>query len=138
MLEESSSSVTIRSADRDRVERALDDYLADLFGRHPEVTRVVWFGSWVTGIPAPGSDVDLCLVLDRAEDSPRHRIPRYLPDGFPVGIDLFPYTEEELALIQRDRPEWHRCLTTGKQVTRRDWESGRKPGRKLREEPQGA
>ena len=33
--------------------------------------RAIWFGSRVNGIPAPGSDVDLCLVLARSE---KHRL----------------------------------------------------------------
>jgi predicted nucleotidyltransferase len=131
---ESSSSVVVKSADRNAIEQAVDTYLGELFARHPEVVRVIWFGSWVTGIPHPGSDVDLCPVLDRAEGPPRQRVPVFLPNGFPVGIDLFPYTEEELEVIRRERPGWYRCLTTGREVTRRQWISGRRRGRKPREQ----
>lgn len=131
----SSNSVIVKSADRDLIEQAVSSYLRELFTKHSEVIKVIWFGSWVTGIPRPGSDVDLCLVLDRAKDDPpvppRQRIPRYLPEGFPVGIDLFPYTEAELAEIERDRPGWFRCLTTGREVTRKDWQPKRKRNRKL-------
>jgi hypothetical protein len=131
---ESSSSVVVRSADRNAIEQAVDTYLGELFAGHPEVVRVIWFGSWVTEIPRPGSDVDLCLVLDRGEGPPRQRVPGFLPNGFPVGIDLFLYTAEELEVIQRERPGWYRCLTTGREVTRRQWGSDRRRGRKSPEQ----
>ena len=75
--------------------------------------RIVWFGSRVSGVPAPGSDVDLCLVLAHADKSFRERIGDYLPLGFPVGLDLFPYTLAELERLRREHPSWHRALTSG-------------------------
>ncbi len=75
--------------------------------------RIIWFGSRVNGIPAPGSDVDLCLVLAHADKPFRERIGDYLPIGFPVGLDLFPYTLVELERLQQEHPSWHRALTTG-------------------------
>ena len=75
--------------------------------------RIVWFGSRVTGIPSPGSDVDVCLVLERSDKPFRERAADYLPVGFPVGMDLFPYTAEELDRLQRDHPSWRRALTAG-------------------------
>lgn len=75
--------------------------------------RIVWFGSRVSGIPAPGSDVDLCLVLAHSDRPFRERIGDYLPLGFPVGLDLFPYTLAELERLRREHPSWHRALTSG-------------------------
>jgi predicted nucleotidyltransferase len=78
------------------VERALDDYVRALVARRPEVQEVILFGSLVTGIPVPGSDVDLMLILDRSGRSFLDRIPEFLPAGFPVGVDVFPYTRDEI------------------------------------------
>ena len=75
--------------------------------------RAVWFGSRVHGIPAPGSDVDICLVLARSDKPFRERAADYLPVGFPVGLDLFPYTLAELERLRRERPAWHRAMTSG-------------------------
>jgi hypothetical protein len=36
-------------------------------------------------------------VLVASEKLFRERIPDYLPDAFPVGVDLFPYTRREIA-----------------------------------------
>ena len=75
--------------------------------------RIIWFGSRVNGIPAPGSDVDLCLVLADSDKPFRERIGDYLPLGFPVGLDLFPYTVAELERLRQEHASWHRALTSG-------------------------
>ena len=73
----------------------------------------MWFGSRVNGTPSPGSDVDICLVLARSDKPFRERAGDYLPVGFPVGLDLFPYTAEELDRLRLDHPSWHRAITAG-------------------------
>jgi hypothetical protein len=40
--------------------------------------------------------VDLLVLLDHDERPPRERIPDYLPDAFPVGVDVIPWTRAEL------------------------------------------
>ena len=79
----------------------------------PEVRRIIWFGSRVNGIPAPGSDVDVCLVISRSDRRPRDRIGDYLPFGFPVGMDLFPYTVAEFERLRHEHPSWHDAITSG-------------------------
>lgn len=104
----------IKLADRDSIARAVEAYVAQLRREHPEVRRVIWFGSWVNGIPTPGSDVDLCIVVERADKPPRERIVDYLPVGFPVGIDLFVYTVEELARLAQTSPGFYAAIQGGK------------------------
>lgn len=84
------------------MEQALDDYVRGLTGRHSEIEEVVLFGSLVSGTPVPGSDVDLLLVLSHSNRSFLDRIPVYLPSGFPVSVDVFPYTREELERMKAD------------------------------------
>ncbi len=96
--------------------RSVAAYARDLRAARPEVRRILWFGSWVNGIPAPGSDVDLCLVLTGSDLLSRDRIPRYLPTGFPVGIDLFVYTEAELDRLKENHASWYRCIMSGKEM----------------------
>ncbi|MGH7254716.1 MAG: nucleotidyltransferase domain-containing protein [Nitrospirales bacterium] len=91
-----------------------------MIARHSEVLEVIWFGSWVTGQPSRRSDVDLCLLLS---DSPipriRDRIPQYLPDRFPGGMDLFPYTQVEFDRLRTSRASWWRAIRAGRTVVRR-------------------
>jgi predicted nucleotidyltransferase len=75
----------------------MDEYAARLLAEHPDVEEVVVFGSFAEDRYAPGSDIDVLVVLTSAEASVRDRIPALLPGAFPVGVDLFPYTRGELA-----------------------------------------
>jgi hypothetical protein len=62
--------------------------------------------------------VDLCLVLRESDRPFRERIPQFLPNGFPVGLDLFPYTVQELDRLRDESPQWYRCLMSGRVMTR--------------------
>jgi len=91
------SSVLVKSVDPAKVRRSVDEYARRLFAEHPEVEEVVVFGSFAKGNYAPGSDVDILIVLSDSARPFRDRIPELLPGAFPVGLDLFPYTRAEIA-----------------------------------------
>lgn len=93
------SSVVVKSVDEARVRRAMDDWAARLLAAHLEVEEIVVFGSFAEGRYAPGSDLDVFIVLARSEKSVRDRIPDFLPGAFPVPVDLFPYTRDEIATL---------------------------------------
>jgi predicted nucleotidyltransferase len=93
----SSPSVEIKSLDGAEVHRAVDGYANWLLSSFPEVEEVVVFGSFEKGTYAPGSDVDILIRISGSGKTVRDRVPGYLPATFPVGMDLFPYTDEELA-----------------------------------------
>ena len=107
------ASLAVKSNNEAAVERAVRVWARHIRDRRPEVRRIIWFGSRVNGIPAPGSDVDLCLVLTHSDKPFRERIGDYLPFGFPVGLDLFPYTLAELDRLRLEQASWHRALTSG-------------------------
>lgn len=91
------SSVAVKSVDEAQVRRRMDDYAARLLSSHPEIEEIVVFGSFAEGTYAPGSDLDVFIILSHSEKSIRDRVPGYLPGAFPVGVDLFPFTREEIA-----------------------------------------
>jgi len=95
---------------------AVVGYAAQLRKSYPEVMRIIWFGSWVNGLPAPGSDVDLCIILSSSDKTARDRISDYLPLGFPVGIDLFTYTQAEFEHLQQSSPSWFAAITSGVEI----------------------
>ena len=66
---------------------------------HPEIEQVLLFGSLARGEAVPGSDADLLVILSSAAQPFIERIPRYLPTGVPLGVDVFPYTREEIARL---------------------------------------
>ncbi|HEU4759938.1 MAG TPA: nucleotidyltransferase domain-containing protein, partial [Dehalococcoidia bacterium] len=53
------------------------------------------FGSLARDEAVPGSDVDLLLILDNTDLPMPDRFNRYRPDRFPVGVEVFAYTEDE-------------------------------------------
>lgn len=116
MRYESSGSVKIFSIDREDVERAVREWVDHLRARHPEIERIIWFGSWVTGRPTPRSDVDICLVLSSSPDRFRDRIPKYLPDRFPVSVDLHPFTREEFDQLQEEAPQLRAAIAAGREI----------------------
>jgi predicted nucleotidyltransferase len=90
------NTVGVTWFDSEAVRRALDAYVTSLVRAHPEVDEVILFGSLVKGVAVPGSDVDLLIVLNKADRRFLDRIPLFLPTGFPVGVDVFPYTRDEM------------------------------------------
>ena len=91
------SGVVVKSIDEGVVRRAMDAYAVRLLAAHPEVEEIIVFGSFADDTWAPGSDLDVFVVLSRSAKSVRDRIPNLLPGAFPVGVDLFPFTREEVA-----------------------------------------
>jgi predicted nucleotidyltransferase len=91
------NSVVIKSVDETAVRRAMDAYAARLLKSHREIEEVVVFGSFENCTWAPGSDLDVFVLLSASDRPVRDRIPELLPGAFPVGIDLFPFTREEIA-----------------------------------------
>jgi predicted nucleotidyltransferase len=77
----------------------MDDYAQRLLTTRPEVEEIVVFGSFERGNYAPGSDLDVFIVLTRSDKLLRERMVDFLPGRFPVPTDLFPYTREEMASL---------------------------------------
>jgi len=72
----------------------------DLKKKHPEIKEVFLFGSVARGDYGIKSDVDLLLVL-KSSRKKRYfdRIPDYLDFEFPLEVEIFPFTEEELSKV---------------------------------------
>ncbi len=79
------NGVVVKSVDEGAVRRAMDACGALLLAAHPEVEEIVVFGSFADGAWAPGSDLDVFIVMSHSVTSVRDRIPDLLPGPFPVG-----------------------------------------------------
>jgi predicted nucleotidyltransferase len=110
------NSVVIKSINRDQIRRSVLNYAAQLRKQHPEIERIIWFGSWVSGLPSPGSDVDICLLLSESNTPVHDRVSVYLPVGFPVGVDLCVYTMQEFQELKRSSPGWYAAITSGENI----------------------
>lgn len=89
-------TVKIRSVNKEFILSETRKYLELQKILHPELIGAYLFGSFVKGTYAPGSDIDILLVLEKSDRKMRDRIPQFLPGRFPVGMDIFPYTKDEL------------------------------------------
>ena len=80
--------------------------------RHPEVHRVLLFGSYARGDFSARSDMDLLVVL-RSSDRPlKERIAEFLDDCADYPTDVFPLTDAELQERLHDGdPFWTRAVT---------------------------
>jgi predicted nucleotidyltransferase len=70
----------------------------------PEVLRIGYFGSYARGDWGVGSDVDLVLIVDRADEPFVRRGASWDATDLPVPADLLVYTKAEWeALLGRGR-----------------------------------
>ena len=90
------NSVEIKSVDAALVRRCADEYATRLLATRDDVEEVIVFGSFADQTYAPGSDLDVFIVLASADLPIRERIPAFLPDSFPVPVDAFPFTRAEM------------------------------------------
>ncbi len=116
MQKESSTSVVIKYTDPERICEAVESYALRLKSQYDEIKRIFWFGSWIHGLPSPGSDVDICLLLSHSDLPLRERVSLYISVGFPVGIDLFPYTESEFIVVKSQSPVWYQSILSGREL----------------------
>lgn len=88
--------------DREVVLKKLHQVVGEMAASHPEIERVVLFGSLARGDAVPGSDADLLIILGKSDLPFLERIPRYMPSGAGIGVDVFPYTREEFELMLKE------------------------------------
>ena len=101
MAMQSSPFVKITYFDKQAVWEALQEYLKQVGRECPKVEKVILFGSFARGESVPGSDIDLLIILPESSIPFLERIPKYTPSYFPVGIDVFPYTKQELEKMKQ-------------------------------------
>jgi predicted nucleotidyltransferase len=75
----------------------VDDYAAWLLASFPEVQEVIVFGSFEKRTFSPGSDVDVFIRLSHSSKPVWDRLSDLLPKSFPLGLDVFSYTDAEIA-----------------------------------------
>ena len=99
MPSRSSDSVRIFWLNREKVLDRLKVAVSRMKACHPEIEDVLLFGSLARDDAVPGSDADLLLILSATNETFLERIPRYLPQGLPLDVEVFPYTRQEISLM---------------------------------------
>jgi len=110
MPKESSNSVKIVFADKEKVLCELRDYVQRLKSSRPEVEKVGLFGSYANDTYTPASDVDLLIILRQSDKRFLDRIPDFIPDNLSVGCDCFPYTADEIEKKREQDNPWIRHI----------------------------
>ena len=91
---------------------ALAKTMADrIAAGHPEVTRVLLFGSYARGDFSARSDLKVLIVLQESHRPLKDRIDDFLADCTAYPTDVFPLTEGELRdRVNEGEPFWTRAL----------------------------
>ena len=101
------NSVKIKSSDPDVVISALNRWAEEIRQQKPAITAIGYFGSDATDSYAPGSDLDVLVILSKSSYRRSFdRTPELYPASFPVGVDVFAYTEEEIRKMNSDSNPW--------------------------------
>jgi uncharacterized protein len=118
MRNRSSPSVKIRYLDKDEIWKSLRKSIKELRERYPEIEQVILFGSFARGEAVPGSDLDLLIILRESSLPFLERIGRYLPSKCGIGVEVFPYTKEELKFLVTEGNHFlKRALEEGVEIT---------------------
>ncbi len=104
MRSRSSGSVRIISLDVDRIFKGLQSAARRLRQVDENVLEVSLFGSLARGRAVPGSDADILIVLKSSPRPPLERVTDFMDffSGLGIGVDIFPYTREELEKHEDD------------------------------------
>lgn len=87
--------------DRAKAVEALKERAKEYIQAESNVLKVVLFGSLAEGRGVPGSDADILILLEKAEEDFFSRMERALRyfSGLGIGVEVFPYTQEEASKI---------------------------------------
>ena len=84
----------------------LKEWANQLTKMHQEVLKIGYFGSYARDDYTPSSDLDILIVVKESEKPPHKRLLDYAVDRFPVGCEVFVYTEEELERKREIKKGW--------------------------------
>ena len=106
-------SVKVFWLDRSLLMSRITRVARNLAGQHEAVVRVVLFGSVASDCAVPSSDVDLLVVMRACDTPPLDRAALFREHfmDLGVGVDLFVYTQREVAA--GNIPIATRALRTG-------------------------
>ena len=87
---------------RARVEQSFRAWVRDQAGRHPEIERAGYFGSYARGTWGVGSDLDIVLIVGSSDEPWERRAASWDTRSLPLSVDIVVYTSAEWsALLSR-------------------------------------
>lgn len=104
LVEKSWDSLTITSVDFPLVMEELKKTCRLIQSKHPEVEKILLFGSFARGDYTPDSDLDLLFIVNKTSDTFINRPMRYLPyfSEFPFDMNAIIYTLDEIEIMKKE------------------------------------
>lgn len=96
-------SVKVWKIDRNAILRRLERW-ARKIGKNEKVVAVILFGSLARRDYTAASDADILIILRNSSVRFDERIPTFLPSDIGIGVDVFPYTIDEVKKALKE--EW--------------------------------
>ena len=116
------SSPVLRWPDAQAVDEAVRRWARKIAAKRPEILRIGYFGSYARGNWGVGSDLDLIIVVDRAEQPFERRATQWDLTELPVPADALVYTVEEWERLSSQKGRF--ALMLNKETI---WIYGRSP-----------
>lgn len=89
------SSSILKWPDAQTVDREIRRWAGKVALNRPDIQRIGYFGSYARGDWGVGSDLDLIIVVERAEQSFERRGAEWDVTDLPVPAEVLVYTQEE-------------------------------------------
>lgn len=89
------NSAVLRWPDRQCVDKAIREWATRLASQREDIVRIGYFGSYASGDPGVGSDVDVVGVVTDSDLPFETRPLRRDTSELPVPVDLLVYTQKE-------------------------------------------
>jgi hypothetical protein len=104
------NSSVLKWPDAQTVERAVREW-AEAAGRaRAGVQRIGYFGSYARGDWGVGSDLDLLIIVDQAEQPFARRGVEWDATGLPVPAEVLVYTQAEWQTLAREGGRFYRTV----------------------------
>jgi len=112
----------LRWPDAQAVDEAVRRWARTIAAKRPEILRIGYFGSYARGNWGVGSDLDLIIVVDRAEQPFERRASQVDLTELPVPAEVLVYTVEEWERLRSQKGRF--ALMLNKETI---WIYGRSP-----------
>ncbi|MCD6169768.1 MAG: nucleotidyltransferase domain-containing protein [Candidatus Latescibacteria bacterium] len=116
------SSPVLRWPDAQAVDQAVRRWARKIAAKRPEILRIGYFGSYARGNWGVGSDLDLIIVVDWAEQPFERRATQWDVTELPVPAEALVYTAEEWERLSSQKGRF--ALMLNKETI---WIYGRSP-----------
>ena len=116
------SSPVLRWPDAQAVDEAVRRWARKIAAKRPEILRIGYFGSYARGNWGVGSDLDLIIVVDWAEQPFERRATQWDVTELPVPAEALVYTAEEWERLSSQKGRF--ALMLNKETI---WIYGRSP-----------